>query len=115
MSNGKLREARTSAEQLAAILLMAVNKNEANNAKAREQGRQVHHIMGAADFLEIVQPFLDLAEATAEVAHNMAGKVISMALLEKAKLDATARQSAALFTIAELIRKLELPDLEEAR
>ncbi len=112
--NGKLREARTLAERLAAILNMAVNKNEASNAKARERGQQIEHIMGAGDFQEIVEPFLDLAEVNAEIAHNMAGKVISLALLEKAKLDATARQSAALFRISELIRKLELPEPERA-
>lgn len=111
--NGQLKSARTSAERLAAILLMFINKNEANNARARELGKQEHHIVSAGDFLEIVQPFLDLAEVNAEIAHNTAGKVISLALLEKAKLDATARQSTALFQIAELIRKLELPPLEE--
>ncbi len=107
--NGKLREARTLAERLAAILLMAVNKNNSANAQAREQGKQAEHIMSAGDFLEVVQPFLDLAEVNAEIAHNTAGKVISLALLEKAKMEATARQSAALFAIAEIIRKLELP------
>lgn len=112
--NGKLREARTLGERLAAILLMAVNKNEATNAKARERGQQTEHIMAAGDFLEIVQPFLDLSEVNAEIAHNTAGKVISLALLEKAKMDATVRQSSALFAIAEIIRKLELTEPEKA-
>ena len=114
MANGKLREARTLAERLAAILNMAVYKNDESNRVALEQGRPEKHILGAGDFQEIVQPFLDLAEVNAEIAHNTAGKVISLALLEKAKLDATARQSTALFQIAEIIRKLELPLAEGA-
>lgn len=110
--NGKLKEARTSAERLAAILIMAVNRNENNNAMAREAGRQEHHIMSAADFLEIVEPFIELAESSAELAHANAGKIISVALREKQIMEVTARQSAALFRIAEIIRKLELPEPE---
>lgn len=115
MANGKLREARTSAERLAAILVMVIHKNEATNIRESKQGKPVTHILGAEDFLEVVQPFLDLAEVNAEIAHNAAGKVISLALLERAKLDATMRQNTALFQIAELIRKLELPDFEEIK
>ncbi len=107
--NGKLREARTLAERLAAILVMAVHKNDSANALARTEGREVEHIMSAGDFEEIVEPFIELAESTAELAHANAGKVITTALREKQIMEVTARQSAALFRIAEIIRKLELP------
>jgi len=113
MANGKLREARTSAERLAAILLMAVNKNDASNAKAREQGKQVHHIMGAGDFLKIVEPFLELAESSAQLIDAKAGKVIGEALRQRSIVELEKRQTEALFKIAELIRVLELPPMEE--
>lgn len=110
--NGKLREARTSAERLSAILVMVVNKNETSNTLAREQGKQVHHILSAGDFLPIVRPFLDLAEIQAQKTEVAAGKVIGVALREKSLHDLGARETAALFEIAELIRKLEMPPQE---
>jgi hypothetical protein len=113
MANGKLREARTSAERLAAILVMVINRNDSNNALAREQGKQEHHILAAGDFLPIVQPFLDLAEIQAQKTEVTAGKVIGVALREKSLHELGARETAALFAIAELIRKLELPPQAE--
>ncbi len=85
MSNGKLREARTSAERLAAVLVMVVNRNEANNVAALSAGRKEHHILSAGDFLQVVQKSL----------HEL-----------------TTRETTALFQIAELIRKLELLPME---
>ncbi len=113
MSNGKLREARTLAERLAAILVMVVNRNESNNVAALSAGRKESHILSAGDFLQIVQPFLDLAEVQAEKTQVVAGKIIGVALREKSLHDLTARETAALFAIAEMIRKLELPSLAE--
>ena len=109
MSNGKLREAKTLGERLAAILLMAIQRNQAKNIEARQEGRLEEHILSAGDFQEIVDPFIELAESTAELAHANAGKIISSSLRDKQIAETTQRQSAALFKIAEIIRKLELP------
>src|SRR6266403_3044715 len=109
----KLREARTSGERLSEMLAKVVNKNEARNSLAREQGKPERYVLRSTDFLTIVQPFLDLSETQAELAHDRAGKVISAALREKAMMDATTRQSAALFAIAEILRRLETPGINE--
>jgi len=111
--NGKLREARTSGERLSAIIVMVIHKNDENNRLALEQGQPKNHILSAGDFLPVVQPFLDLAEVQAQKAEVTAGKVIGVALREKALLDLGARETAALFSIAELIRRLELPPIED--
>lgn len=107
--NGKLREARTSAERLAAILVMVVNKNDDDNTLAFEQGKKEKHILSAGDFLPIVQPFLNLVEIQAQKTEVAAGKVIGVALREKSLYELGARETEVLFQIAELIRKLELP------
>lgn len=109
----KIREAATSGERLSEILIKVVNKNEARNALARKQGRPERYVLRSSDFLTIVQPFLDLSETQAELAHDRAGKVISTALREKALMEVTSRQSSALFAIAEILRKLETPGLYE--
>jgi hypothetical protein len=88
---------------------MVIHKNEADNALALVQHKKEHHVLSAGDFLPIVQPFLDLSEIQAELAQVTAGKIIGIALREKSLLELGARQSAALFAIAELIRKLEMP------
>lgn len=109
MVNGKLREARTSAERLAAILVMVINRNDESNRLALEQGKKEKHILGAGDFLPVVQPFIDLAEIQAQKTEVTAGKVIGTALREKSLHELGARETAALFEIAELIRRLESP------
>jgi len=110
--NGKLREARTLAERLAAILVMFVNKNDDNNTLAFQQGKKEKHILSAGDFLPIVKPFLNLAEIQAQKTEVAAGKVIGVALREKSLHELGARETEALFQIAELIRMLELPSHE---
>jgi len=91
---------------------MVIHRNEESNRLALEQGRSENHLLSAGDFLQVVQPFLDLAEVQAQKAEVTAGKVIGVALREKALHDLGARETAALFSIAELIRRLELPPLE---
>jgi len=110
MANGKLREARNTAEKLAAILVMAIKKNEDNNIVAIGAGRKENHILGAGDFQQIVEPFLDLAESSAQLIDAKAGKVIGEALRQRSIVELEKRQTEALFKIAELIRVLELPN-----
>lgn len=88
-------------------------KNEEANRLALEQGRKEKHILGAGDFQAIVQPFLDLVEIQAQKTEVTAGKVIGTALREKSLHELGARETAALFAIAEIIRKLELSEPEK--
>jgi len=87
---------------------MVINKNDESNRVALEHGRMEKHILGAGDFLLIVQPFMDLVEIQAQKTEVAAGKVIGVALREKSLHELGAKETAALFAIAELIRKLEL-------
>jgi len=60
------------------------------------------------EFLVILHPFMDLIESTALHNEASAGKIIGQALREKSLVEYSAKQSKALFDIAEIIRKLEL-------
>jgi hypothetical protein len=66
--NGKLREARSLSEKLGAVILMAIQKNEERNRRARASGREIEHILGAKDFTDIVTPFVELAITQAQLA-----------------------------------------------
>ena len=92
---------------------MVIYKNDESNRLAMEEGKKEKHILAAGDFLPIVKPFIDLAEITAEKAQVTAGKVIGIALREKSLMELNARETAALFAIAEIIRQLEQPEPEK--
>ena len=89
----KIKSAKTTTERLAAILEVAVSKGRARTVP---------------EFMAILQPFIDLVESS--VLHNAesAGKIVGQALREKSLIELGAKQSKALFDIAEIIRRLEL-------